>query len=446
MEEPSAIDYEGLDIPAGLLVPPSTSVSDGAAVTVMRNGLTVMVKEDHTFPIVSVTFGVPMGSLRSGPGMAGLAEVTSGTMLYGTEELGYAEFHGRLESRGAAMSFRPGREYATGSVSVLSEDIDVALRSVSDLLTRPAMRAEDFTQVLEETRAEVEQSGESVFAQGMENLSALLFGSREAAGIPTMESLEGITVDDARHFQQACCRPASSVIAIVGDVDPDAVLARAEELFGTWSEPNTPLPEIVAPVFSTLPGDTSVVTMAGRAQAGVYLGLRGPGYASTDYLAFTTMNGILGSGIGSRLGHYVRDDQGLAYAVGSYLSPIRDQGLFMAYLSTKSDFAPRAAGSVTGECTRMADEPVDAIELQLEQASSAAGHALSFADYGDQADYLVSTWMKGLPMDWDRTSLRTVLDLTTEDIRSVARRYFGTGEWFFSFAGGLDADLRPLGQ
>jgi zinc protease len=308
------------------------------------------------------------------------------------------------------------------------------------------MRAGDFAQVLDETRAEVEQSGESVFAQGMENLSALLFGSREAAGIPTLESLEGMTVDDARHFQQACCRPASSVIAIVGDVDPEAVLARAGELFGTWSEPNTPLPEVVAPVFSTLPGDTSVVTMAGRSQAGVYLGLRGPGYASPDYLAFNTMNGILGSGIGSRLGHYVRDDQGLAYSVGSYLSPIRDQGLFIAYLSTKSDFAPRAAESVTGECARIAGDPVDEIELQLEQASSAAGHALSFSDYGDQADYLVSTWMKGLPPDWDRTSLGVILELTRDDIRGVAHRYFGDGEWFFSFAGGLDESLSPLGQ
>jgi len=444
VEEPTAIDYSGLDVPDGMLAPPTASVSDGVETRQLGNGLVVMVKEDHTFPLAAISFGVPMAALRTDPALAGIDDLTISEMMHGTAEYPYTQFHDRLESRGSALQFASGMEYAGGSVLALSSDEPLALEVISDLLQRPAFRADDFETVREEALANLAQSHESVFSLSGENLRKLVLQDPARARAQTEESLKAITLDDAISFWRTCCRPAGSIIVVVGDVDPETVFEQAEMLFGGWQNPVEPLPEIDQPALSSLPGDTLVETMAGRAQAGVFIGTLGPGYDSPDFIAFTTMNGILGSGIGSRLGHFVRDDQGLAYAVGSYLMALRDEGVFVSYLATRADFASRAMESVIAECARIAASPVDPIELRLEQASTAAGHALSFMSYGNQGQSLLRDFMQGRPLDWDRRSVEQILALTREDILDVASRYLGTGRWFVSVAGGLNSDLQPL--
>lgn len=443
MEEPSAIDYEGLDIPPELLRPSETSVSDGVETVMLDNGLLLLVKEDHTFPVAAVAFGIPLGGMRVPVGLAGLAAVTTEMMMRGTGDLEYAEFHERLESRGARLRLQAGREYGTGGVTVLSEDLGIALESVAGLLTGPAFRDSDFERVMEEQRAALAQRRESVFSRAGEALTILAHENPAEARIVTEATLGAISLDDARNFWRLCCRPSGSMLVVVGDVDAERVTERVRDLFGGWTDPPEPIPSLSVPAISPAARDT-VVSMPGRSQAAVFAGVPGPGYASEDYPAFLVMNGILGSGIGSRLGHYVRDDQGLAYYVGSRLTADREQGLFTAMLSTKSDYASRASESVLDECTRIAREEVLPIELELEQASWVAGSALSRAGYDDQAEILVSNMMKGFPADFDRILQERILALGTNDIRTVADRYLSGGSWFFAYAGGLDEDLEPM--
>jgi zinc protease len=444
MEEPTAIDYTGLEIPDEMLAAPSTSVSDGVQIRQLSNGLMVMVREDHTFPLASISFAIPMGTLMTDPSLAGIEEITASAMMHGTVEYPYALFHDRLESKGSSLRFRAGAENSSGSVTVLAEDTNLALEVIADLLLRPAFRQDDFETVRGEALAGVAQSGESVFSLGGENLGRLILRDPMQARVQTEETLNSITLQHVSDFWEACCRPQGSIIVVVGDVDSEAVIAEVEGLFGSWENPDAPLPAVDVMVYSDLPGDTLVEPMQGRAQAGVFIGTPGPGYLSDDYIAFRTMNGILGSGIGSRLGHFVRDDQGLAYAVGSYLMASRNQGVFTSYLATRADYAIQAIESVISECERIAAEDVDPVELRLEQASAAAGHALSFMSYSDQSAELREFYMQGQPPDWDRVSVVETLELTAEDIREVAERYLGAGRWFVSVAGGLDENLRPL--
>jgi predicted Zn-dependent peptidase len=229
----------------------------------------------------------------------------------------------------------------------------------------------------------------------------------------------------------------------VGDVVADEVFERCRELFGEWEDPKSDLPPLVIPEFSDEPGGLRVETMPGRMQAAVSIGAPAPGFDDDDFIPFSVMNQILGRGIGSRLGHYVRDDQGLAYAVGSYNEAVSGQGVFVAYLSTRADYTERAIESVTGETMRMATEDVPDIELDLAKSNAVGSNALSSTSYGRQAGYLVSMYMTDRPLDWDLVTLRERLGLVPDDIRRVAADWF-TGEWFTSVAGGVDGALEPL--
>ncbi|MEA3266813.1 MAG: insulinase family protein, partial [Candidatus Fermentibacteria bacterium] len=94
--EPSSVNYDGLVIPEDFLVPPTSSIADGVETFELENGLVLLVKEDHTFPVASINFSVPMGSFMHSSELNGLTSTTTETMLNGTEELEYREFHRRL--------------------------------------------------------------------------------------------------------------------------------------------------------------------------------------------------------------------------------------------------------------------------------------------------------------------------------------------------------------
>lgn len=443
MQEPSSIDYEGLDIPEALLEAPGTSVSDGAVHMVLPNGLAVWVKEDRTFPIVGISFAVPMSDFRCPARLTGLDAVTVSAMLHGTPELDYEAFNARLESLGYGIDFHPSDLYSSGTMTVLAEDLPVALQTVSDLLLRPAFRVDDVATVIEEEIAGVGRRSESIFAAGSDELSRMMLADPSQARIPTVETLSAITRQDVVDFWSLCCRPGGSAIVVVGDVDADSVFASIEALFGAWSDPDLPLPGVELPEFSAARGDTAVVPMPGKSQSAVFIGRPAPGYDNPQYASFNLMNRILGSGIGSRLGHFVRDDQGLAYDVGSWVETYEDRGVFTAYLSTKADFAPGAAASVIGECGRMASEEVDPIELRLAKSCAVGRAALSGMSYRSQADNLVSCYMTGLPPDWDRISLEAALQVDARELMDAAASFFD-GNWFVSFAGGIGEDLQPL--
>ena len=442
--EPQAISYEGLEIPENMLRPPSRSISAGVDSLVLENGLRVFVLEDHTFPIASVRFSVPMGRYREDPLLAGLADVTAETMMRGTDELGYGEFHRRLERLGASLSFGAGNRDASGSITLLAEDLDVGMRTVADLLLRPALRGEDLQRVLEEARASVESNAESVFGVAGDNLDRLLSLRREAAHVTTLESLDRINRREVFRFFERFCRPEAAVITVVGDVETGDVMAMAEGLFADWDNPKSTLLPAEYPPFPEAAGDTLVQTMPGRVQAAVMVGAPGPGYLSEDHVAFGVMNRILGAGIGSRLGHSVRDEQGLAYVVGSYLSSLAEAGRFGAYLSTRADYAPQALQSVLDEFERISSEEVDEVELRLAQSCEVGRHAVSASSYGSIARYLTGTAVQGFAPDHDIRRLRQVVELTPEDVLEVAAEYLDRQGWFVSIAGGITEDLAPM--
>ncbi len=156
-----------------------------------------------------------------------------------------------------------------------------------------------------------------------------------------------------------------------------------------------------------------------------------------DFPAFNVMNTILGRGIGSRLGHSVRDEQGLAYGVGSWVMAFDSTGVFTAYLSTLADYVPQATESVIHEMEIISTENVQDIELLLAKANSVGRQALAGMNYSSLASQLTALQAEGKPLDFHLTYLSQVLELTPDELREVAAKYFIKDEWFIAIAGSI---------
>ena len=444
VQEPSSMNFDGLEIPDEFLTPRAGSIADGVVEFQLDNGLQLLVHEDHTFPVVSICFAVPMGNLMHSTQQNGLASVTNATMMQGTDELEYIDFHRQLEMEGSYLRFFASWNCSMGYTTMLSEDMEIGFITVADLLLRPAFRESDFDKVITEQHARLSRSAENIFNVAFESLTAITAESPSDISTVTAETLNRISLEDAENFYNLCCRPEGSVITVVGDVTPEEALLITEKYFAEWTNPESPLPPLNFPQFSEAAGDTTVAFMPGRTQAAILVSRPAPGFCSADYPDFKTMNQILGGGLGSRLGHSIRDEQGLAYGVGSWAASMDSTGFFTAYLTTLSDYAPQALASVIHELEIISTENVLDIELRLAQANIAGEQALSGMTYADLAYRITDLQVSGRPLNWHQTYLNRVLELTTDNIRFAAAEYLVSNEWFVSISGPFqEEDIFP---
>ncbi len=444
-EVPEVTDWSGLDLTDEFVLPES-SISEGVERFRLNNGLVLLVKEDHSFPIVEIMAAVPMCVRRENPDMCGISSLTSELMLRGTDELDYEAFHERLAVLGSSTWIAVNDNYSMANVYGLSRNIDTFFVSLSDLLMRPALTEDDFqsvqTQQLGNLAVRMEQPFYAAFLKVDDVLLSEGNGRTE-----TGETVSSITRNDAEEWWRTCVRPEGAVITVVGDITPEEALALTELHFEDWTNPEEPLPELVPLEFRDGPSDTLVMSMPGKVQVAEIVACRAPAYTSEDYIPFAVMNRILGGGIGSRLGQNIRETQGLAYIVGSRLdgpaSGSAGGSRFIAMLATGAPTASRALDAVLHEIDRMKREDVAVEELLIEQSRSIGRHALSYDSYDSQARYLAACEATGVPLDIDLRELEQKVRLTVDDIREAAAGYF-TGSWFMVVAGGVDEKLQPL--
>jgi zinc protease len=442
LRPPDVLPPEQARIRESILRPVSRSISDEAEMIHLENGLKLVLRPDRSFPIVSLAFSFPMGTCREPAGMAGLAEITCETMLYGTHEETSAEFNERLERIGSAMELTSLNEFAYGSATVLRGDVSTLVSSAADLLMRPAFRAADVESVLRETLAGLADWKTTPVGAAMDAFARLSTFPRELAGVPTEESVRSVTPDAIISFHRANCRPRGSVLAMVGDINPAEVRDLVEERLGSWTDPDVAASPLLEGRNASDSASASI-HLDGREQIAVIMGTPAPPRMHGDTHAFGLLNGILGEGIGSRLGRRIREDAGLAYHVSSIYLPFLDRGRLAVLLLTSPPSYERAMDILKREIDLLRSGPVTDEELKLEKASTIGTHLLAGTQYGSVAGTLLTYAALDLPLDYDRISLKRLVSLTGEDLLEAADRWLGSGTSFTASAGAVSEAGTP---
>ena len=446
IEVPEITNWEGLNLSYEALIVPEYSISHGTKRFELNNGFTLLVKEDHSFPIIEMMITFPMGDRRAEQDLSGISSLTAEVMLHGTEELDQTAFHARLAEKGSTTWLMSYNSFTMGNVYGHSDYADLYFTSLSDLLIRPAMRDDDFLKVKDRMIAMNALQNERPFTRAFNNIDDVLLeegGSRSADST----TLANIDLADVKFWLETCARPDGAILAVVGDISPERALELTEQYFGDWENPSSTLPAAEEYIFSSCPGDTIVETIGGRVQASAVIACPAPEALSPDYIPFSTMCQILGGGISSRMVQNLRETQGLTYYVACRVDGLTtgtpSGSRFLTYFSTGAPLVERALEAAVHECNKIAEDGVEESELLLQQSRSIGRNALAFDNYDSVARFLAIQETLGLPLDQDITDMEAILALSPEIIREVAVKYF-TGKWFISIAGGIDKQMQPL--
>ncbi len=317
----------------------------------------------------SVTLGawVGTGARDETDEQAGSSHFLEHLLFKGTADRSAREIAETIENVGGEMNAFTSHEQTVFYVRVPSEHLALATEVLSDVVWRPAFRADEV-----ETERQVILEEIAMRDDTPDDLVHDLFGSvmfpdhvlgREVIGFETTVSempRESISAYHAAHYV-----PKNVVWAAAGDLDHAAFRSL--------------LSEHAPDVLQDRPTRTNAAAGAANAiglierdteQAHLVLGTRAFAQHDDDRYAFTVLNQILGGGMASRLFQEVREERGLAYSVYSFRAAFEDSGFLGIYAGTAVERVHETLEVIHAQLDRLVTEStISARELESAKSS-----------------------------------------------------------------------------
>jgi zinc protease len=421
------------------------TVSNGRASTietatrhVLPNGMVALIQRNPSSPTVSVRGDMRVGAANEPAELNGLAVFTGAALIRGTARRTFQQIVAETEALGATVNAGGGMHSSGFGGRALTEDLSLILGILADMLRNPTFPAQEIERLRGQFLMSLRESEQETRTQASRTARALLFPpehpySRLTSG--RIETVQRITRDDLARFHQLY-HPSAATIAIVGDVDPPAVIDELEQVFGTWELPSAP-PQQQLPPAPPIGGIVRRdITLAGKVQSDVIWGVHGLSRTDPDYYAAGVANMILGRiGLGGRLGDNVRERQGLAYSCGSSLDADLGAGPWAALAGVNPENVERAIEAIVQEIAHFcADGPTDE-ELSDARDFMTGSLALGLETNDGIAGTLLGIERYGLGLDYIARYPGIIRGISAEQIIGVARKYLSTENYIVVVAG-----------
>ena len=383
-------------------------------------GIEAWLVEDKSVPVISFRFSFRGGAALDPQGKTGLANMVSGLLDEGADDLDSQAFQEAVDDIVATIGFDAAAGRFYGSLRTLSEHRARAFALLRKALTAPRFDAEPVERIRRQIIAGIESGRDNPDRIARRTWNRLVFGGhpfgRPLAG--TRESVAAITLEDLRRFVRERFVRENLIIGVAGDISADELTLRLDEIFGAL--PATGAPADI-PKASPAGGRMEVVRKA-IPQSVVFFGQVGLKRADPDYYAAYVMNHILGGGRGSRLNEEIREKRGLVYSVYSYLHPLGRIGLIGGRLATANARVRTALELLRGEWERMARDGVGEDELAAAKRYLNGSFPLRLDSTRSFARMLIGIQLHELGIDYIDRRPALIDAVTVSDIRRVARR------------------------
>ncbi|HHI76955.1 MAG TPA: insulinase family protein [Gammaproteobacteria bacterium] len=396
----------------------------------LDNGMKVIVKEDHRAPVFVSQVWYKIGSSYEEAGRTGLSHLLEHMMFKGTRAHGPGEFSRIVAELGGTENAFTGRDYTAYFETLSVQHLERALELEADRMRNLVFDEKEFQKeravVMEERRMRTDDS-----PTGLTYEQLMAVGWRASPYqnpvIGWMDDLEHMKKADLKRWYDMWYQPNNATLVVVGDVDPQQVLALAKKHFGPI--PAGGVPEPRQPVEPKQRGITRVVVKAPAKQPYLIMGFKTPvvGHADKEWepYALAVAAAVLDGGASARLARELVRRQKIAASAGaSYDVYARLPSMFLFDGSpTEGHTTEEVEQALRREIRRLQEAPISAEELQRVVTQAVADKVYQADSIFYQAMQI--GMLETIGLDWrlldeEIARLRAV---TPEQVQAVARKY-----------------------
>lgn len=386
----------------------------------MKNGLKVMVVEDHKLPRVSYMLTIDTPPYVEGA-KAGVSSLTSAVVGNGTAKTSKEKFNDEIDFLGASVNF-----WNTGaSASGLSKYSSRLLELMAEGSLSPLFSQEEFDKSKQQAIEGLKSDEKSVSSVASRVTNALLFGTNHPTGeFITEQSLNNVTLADVKQNYASYFVPENAYLVVVGDVKFKDVKKQVEKLFKDWKKASAPVSKYPEPV-NVAKTQIDFVDMPNAVQSEIALvntvNLK---LTDKDYFAALIANQILGGGGEGRLFLNLREAHGWTYGAYSSLGSGKYTSKFTSSASVRNVVTDSAVVEFVNELQKIRTQPVTQAELDLAKAKYIGNFVMETQKPGTIASFALRTKTQSLPADFYENYIKNIQAVTIADVQRVANTYF----------------------
>ena len=408
----------------------------------LKNGLKVIVVENHKLPIISYSLSLDLDPIFEGD-KAGYTSFTGDLLRSGTTKRTKDQLDEEIDFLGASLNTSSKGIKA----SSLKKHSPKLLELMTDVLYNPSFPQKELDKLITQSLTAIKSQKDDPKTISSNISSALMYGKENAYGeMGTEKTIQSITIDDCKNYYDTYFRPNVAYLVIVGDITPKEAKKTAKKHFGSWESKEVPKHNFEKPKGFDGPiyaignkdgANQSYITVS------YPIDLK-PG--TPDALKASVMNRILGGGsFSARLLQNLREDK--AWTYGAYSSIKRDEhmGYFKAYSNVRGSITDSAFVEIHKEMQRIINEDVDEDDLQLVKNAMIGSFGRSLEDPATLARFAVNIDKYGLPEDYYETYPERLQAITVKDVKDAANKYIKPKNALYLAIGDVSV-IEPLMQ
>jgi zinc protease len=391
--------------------------------TILANGLKLVIVEDHRLPLISYRLAFTTGDARDPKEFPGLTDMMASLLTEGTESRTSRQIAEEVERMGATLHAGAGSDSTTIAASALSIYGDSVLELVADVTLRPSFPENEVELTKQNTKESLKQQRAQPGFLANEMVSRVMFGDHPYSVVaPTPESIDATTRDRLVEFHASSFGPNNAVLIVVGDAEPEAIVERAESLFGSWQKRDVQRDEFPSPP-RRASRSAYVVDRPGSAQSNIVIANSGITRTSADYFPMLLMHTVLGATASSRLFMNLREEKGYTYGAYSNLDARRAAGTFRATAEVRTQVTGASLKEFFYELDKIRQEPVTEKEINDAKSYLTGVFPLRLETQEGLIDQFVQIKMLGLPDGYLQFYRDRVQAVSVEEIQQVAQKY-----------------------
>ncbi|MFW6132671.1 MAG: M16 family metallopeptidase, partial [Planctomycetota bacterium] len=411
--------------------------ADAATVVELSNGLTVIVRQKHTAPVVCVKAYVRAGGLYErewlGAGVSHLLEhLVADDAAHHSQSGGVQkprdETVNRVTEIGGQANAYTSLDHTCYYISAAAAKTDACIDLVADWLARAQFTRADFRREHGVVQRELEKGADEPTRQAWYAHMANAFAGHPAA-VPVIgyaAPLAKLTWDDVRAYHGRMYVPQNTIFVVAGDVDTDRVITETRKAFAGWRRGRAVTHELPA-----VPPITAARRVT-RRQADLTEAICRVSFRTVDLLhedlyALDVLSYVLGHGRASRLRREVFRQRKLVTDIStSSWTPAWGRGVFTVDYRCRPDSADAAEQAVLDEIRRVVADGVTDEELARAKRQKIADHVHALQTAEALAGTLARDYMTTGDVGFSARYTDRIQAVTARQVRRAARTYLDT--------------------
>ena len=386
----------------------------------LKNGLKVMVVENHKLPRVSFSLTLDNDPYTEGD-KKGVADMTSTMMGSGTTKISKTAFNEEVDFLGANINFS-----ASGaSASSLSKYSGRVLELMADGALNPVFTQAEFDKEKAKLIEGLKSNEKSVSAVAARVVDVLTYGKNHPAGEYVSEAtLKNVTLADVQANYNTYFVPSNAYLIIVGDVKFSETKKMVEKFFGPWKKAIAPSITFSDP--KDVPQtQINFIDMPNAVQSEVAaINVSNLKMTDPDYFAVLIANQILGGDFNSYINMNLREAHGWTYGARTSIYGDKRVSTFNASTQVRNAVTDSTVVEIFKEFKKIRTEKVTDEMLANVKAGYIGRFVMQIEKPQTVAGYALRIQTQSLPADFYENYIKNISAVTADDVLRVANKYF----------------------